>query len=244
MAAVDHRAGEALLAAFPRIYIINLPARADRRREMEAEFARIGLALPHPKIAFVPAARPDEAGGWDSIGARGCFLSHLGLLRQIAEGPDERALILEDDCDFTRALGPGLEALQSARWEMVYGYVHGWGDAGDLPKGAIACPPEAAVRTSHFIGLTREAAGRAAAYLEAITRRSAGDPGGGPMHVDGAYNWWRRSAPQMPVVCLNPPIARQRPSRTDIQGQGWYDRLPGLAPALVWARRAKRRLAG
>ncbi|NDU99539.1 glycosyltransferase family 25 protein [Pseudoroseicyclus tamaricis] len=236
--------GAALVRLFPRIHVINLASRADRRREIDAQLRRIGLSLEHEAVRLFPAARPDDRGEWESIGARGCFLSHLSLLRQIAKGDAPAALILEDDCDFTPALGRGLAALETTPWDMVYGHVHGWGDAGGLPEGAIPCPPEAEVRTSHFIGITRDAAARAAPYLEAITRRPYGDPAGGPMHVDGAYTWWRRSEREMPVVCLSPPAARQRPSRTDIQPHAWYDRLPALAMALQTARRLKHRLGG
>ncbi len=38
-------AGAAFAGAFPRVRVINLAQRADRRREMEAEFAKLGLAL-------------------------------------------------------------------------------------------------------------------------------------------------------------------------------------------------------
>jgi hypothetical protein len=70
-----------LLDYFDRIYVINLPARTDRKREMEEQLARIGLSFAHPRVSLFAAIRPHEPGGFDTIGARGCFSSHLEVLR-------------------------------------------------------------------------------------------------------------------------------------------------------------------
>ena len=39
-----------LFASFDRIYILNLPERADRRTEMAGELARIGTGFDDPRI--------------------------------------------------------------------------------------------------------------------------------------------------------------------------------------------------
>ena len=74
-------AGTALLERFDRVRIVNLKARADRRREMRGELARLGLGLDD-RIALHEACRPDDRGDFPSLGARGCFLSHLTVLDQ------------------------------------------------------------------------------------------------------------------------------------------------------------------
>ncbi len=42
---------------FDRIYIVNLPERTDRRREMEDQLVKVGLG-GHPRVMFFPAIRP------------------------------------------------------------------------------------------------------------------------------------------------------------------------------------------
>jgi GR25 family glycosyltransferase involved in LPS biosynthesis len=67
---------------------INLDRRTDRRAEMEAELAKIGLVAERfPAIERKP-------------GALGCGLSHLAILRKAKEEGWENVLILEDDFTF------------------------------------------------------------------------------------------------------------------------------------------------
>jgi GR25 family glycosyltransferase involved in LPS biosynthesis len=68
---------------FDQIFIINLIERRDRRHEMELQVKKIGIYLPNDK--FFPAIRPKVLAGFPSIGARGCFLSHLSVLSEAAE---------------------------------------------------------------------------------------------------------------------------------------------------------------
>jgi len=93
-----------LLTLMDAIYVINLPYRTDRRAEIDVQLARAGLSLSHPKVHLFEAVRPDEPGPFPSIGARGCFLSHLGVLKDAAMRGFDKVLVLEDDADFMRAL--------------------------------------------------------------------------------------------------------------------------------------------
>ena len=63
------------LAYFQEIHVINLPARADRRREMDAQLAAIGLGLTLIHLALIPITNASVnparstgtamfAGGW------------------------------------------------------------------------------------------------------------------------------------------------------------------------------------
>lgn len=79
------------------IRIINLPSREDRRLEMIGELRRHGIEVDGERVAFSEAISPKEADGFYSIGAHGCYQSHLNILE--ASG-DESVLIIEDDCDF------------------------------------------------------------------------------------------------------------------------------------------------
>ena len=114
-----------LFQSFERIYVLNLPDRTDRRAEMAGELARIGTGYGDPRVRLFPAIRPDDPAGFPSIGARGCFLSHLALLREARDAGLGRILILEDDCDFMRGIGSRLpavlDALDAERWAIFYG---------------------------------------------------------------------------------------------------------------------------
>ncbi|MCI5210545.1 MAG: hypothetical protein D3910_17540 [Candidatus Electrothrix sp. ATG2] len=70
---------------FGKIYVINLPERVDRRREVTAALKRIGISFAPGKVELFPAIRPTEAAGFPSPGVRGCFLSHLSVLKKAAE---------------------------------------------------------------------------------------------------------------------------------------------------------------
>src|SRR5689334_19544170 len=126
-----------LLDCFGAIAIINLPERRDRRREMNAELKRRGLAVDGGSVHFFPALRPGAVGDWPSIGARGCFLSHLGVLKRARERRDSSVLILEDDCEFEPCVDGTVEALAQALPQSGWGiaYVGHKEDVGDAPVG-------------------------------------------------------------------------------------------------------------
>lgn len=231
-----------LQALFSHVYVINLKSRADRRREMADELARIGLSFDHPAVTLFPAVRPEDAGPFPSLGARGCFMSHLGVLAD-AEARGARAIaILEDDAafapDFAARAPAMLDALARCEWGVFYGGHHGFEtDAA----GLVAVPPAQGVGTTHFICLNRPAIGPARRYLEAMLTRPRGAPEGGPMHVDGAYGWFRRDNPGFATFAAAPPLAVQRSSRSDVEGARWFDRAPMLREAAALARRVLRR---
>ncbi|WP_333830240.1 glycosyltransferase family 25 protein [Pararhodobacter sp.] len=223
-------AGAALLETFGRVIVINLPERADRRAGLERELRRIGLTLDHPQVTLFPAIRPDSAGGFPGIGVRGAYLSHLGVLEALLEKGWERALILEDDVafcsDFETRFPPAAARLRAGPWDMAYGHA----TFTDLPapQGLAELPADRPLDLLHFVGMRAQTARLAVPFLRAMLARPTGSPEGGPMHVDGAYNWFRAAHPGLRVLAACPPLAVQRPSRSDIASARWYDRLPGL----------------
>lgn len=226
---------------FDQIYVINLPHRKDRRREMELELARIGIDLPNSKVWFYPAVRPDEASGFPSIGARGCFLSHLGILKDAEARGLKRILILEDDTnfngDFNLRISRILYHLGTIPWAIFYGSYRltSTQPAAPIPDLCLVSAGES-IGTSNFIAFQGDCIAGAARYLAAILGRPPGSPEGGPMHVDGAYCWFRRSNPQFQTVIARPELGYQRSSLSDIYGVRWHDRIP----ALSWLGKAVR----
>lgn len=253
-------AAERLFQSVDRVFILNLPDRADRRADMAGELAAIGTSFDDPRIRLFPAIRPDDAAGFPSIGARGCFLSHLAMLREARKDGLDRILILEDDCDFVHGiqtkLPATLDALDAMGWDIFYGgYDLGSASTREgagakqgktFPISAesadretlIRVAPSTPVRTTHCIGFGSAAIEPLIPFLEAMLDRPPGSAGGGPMHVDGAYGWFRASRPELACWLASPRLARQRPSRTDIAPPGLLDRLP--APLRRAARMVRR----
>lgn len=233
---------EAFLDATGPIMLVNLPYRADRRAEFAVQLQRLGLTYEHPKVHVFAAIRPEAAGGFPTIGTRGCFLSHLGILQEALARGWDRVLICEDDLDFTdQALArlPGITAaLESSDWSMVYG---GYGDAVTGPEvapGLVRVDPDSGVSCTHFYAIRGQAIADLVGYLEQMLARDPGHPNGGPMHYDGALCWFRKAHPQHVTLAAVPPIGVQRPSRTDIHDLRWFDRWPGIRSLASLARKA------
>ena len=218
-------------SCFQKIWIINLATRGDRRREMSRQLQRVGLSFQSPMIQLFSAVRPADPGGFTSVGARGCFLSHLGILNEAAAQGLERILILEDDVNFSDDIGQrlGVVMASAARqsWSLFYGGYEVTPDVRLEGTNCVIIAPEDPVRTTHFIGFRGPAIAAAATYLGAMLTRAAGDALGGPMHVDGAYTWFRRANPQFNTLVAVPQLGYQRASRTDIHELRWYDRWVG-----------------
>lgn len=94
-----------------RIYVINLPERTDRRRQLGAELRRHGLNWSEGHIICWPAQRPADAQGFPTPGTRGCFLSHLAALEDASELHDGYVLVLEDDAVLLPTLPAALDEL-------------------------------------------------------------------------------------------------------------------------------------
>ena len=227
---------------FERIYVINLDSRPDRLRGLEAQLKRVGLSLDGDFVRRLSAVRPSAQGDWPSIGALGCFMSHLEALRAAEADGIGSLCIVEDDLDFTPAFladpAPYLEALKARDWRLFHG-----GETREetraVPFRALALRPEEVLNCTHLVGFRGEAVGEARRFLEAVASRPAGDPEGGPMHVDGAYYTFRGRRPEFPMLTFEPPMGMQRPSASDVS-PAWHDRLPFLRRGLAVARRLRQ----
>ena len=134
---------------FSGCYVINLPERTDRKREILAELDVAGASIDAHRVSFLAADRPDTAGPFPSIGARGCFLSHLAALRAARDAGHETVLILEDDARFTDAFRNDADAvvtaLRTRDWDIFYGgydakgAVDPQGVVGTVDPGAGSC---------------------------------------------------------------------------------------------------------
>lgn len=216
-----------LIDCFERAYIVNLPERADRRREMDAELARAGLRASIGRIRYYRAVRPADAGAFPSIGARGCFMSHLGILEEALRDRLGNVLIMEDDLRLDpRVHTPPAQMIDRVSgddWHFAYlGHVETLPE-DDAPHWIETRQPLA---TTHCYALHGNIIERLRDHLASCLERASGHPLGSPMHVDGAYSLFRQFNPDVVTLLAAPSLGGQRSSRSDIYPNKWYDRLP------------------
>jgi len=229
---------------FDRIAIINLPERSDRRSQVAAELAQCGLSLEAPGVSLFRAIRPEGPGDFPSLGARGAYLSHLAVLRAARADGIRRLLVLEDDLVIERSLDAALPhlapVLAGDDWDIAYlGHL-------DPREGAVPAfvTTDAPQQCLHFVAINVRCLDALIDYLEACLLRPAGHPDGGAMHVDGAISMFRARHPACRTLLALPSLGRQRPSRSDITDNRWYDRSRLLRGFVAVARALKHRLRG
>ena len=70
-----------IIEFFDRSYIINLQDRVDRRHQVEKSFIVWVLLFRNQNISFTRPSRPVDKGNFHDIGVRGCYMSHLKVLK-------------------------------------------------------------------------------------------------------------------------------------------------------------------
>lgn len=236
---------------FERTYVVNLPERQDRRRDITQELANVGISLAPNSVEIFPAVRPETAGEFPSIGAWGCFLSHLSILKQARQQNLSNVLVMEDDLAISPTLiaqqSALIEQLQGQDWGMVY-LGHYLTDRnlakvdpnGRSPEAAVLLQPYTLkIQTTHFYGVNGQILDRLIAFLEQVQQRPNGHPDGGPMHVDGAYSTFRAQNPDITTLIAEPNLGWQRSSSSDINASAWYDYVPLVRGVANAARGAK-----
>jgi glycosyl transferase, family 25 len=203
---------------------------------MMRELKRIGW-----NAEFFPAIKPDGAGNFPSVGARGCFLSHLGLLKLAMSRQLSSITILEDDLnfgeEFSEQWASAVATLAQQEWAIFYaGHI-----LVEQAEGVVALPPSTPVQCTHFMLINGWALPALVEGLERILSRESGHPDGGPMHVDGAYSTLRFQNEDLRTLAFFPTMGYQRSSRSDIYEQ-WFDEIRILRPLMSMARKIKRRI--
>ena len=215
---------------FSAVYIVNLPERSDRRSEMEAELKKVNLSYQEKKIVVFPAIKPADQGKFPGIGARGCFLSHLEILKKAREDQADSVLIMEDDLAISPKLQPFLplikDKLSQENWSLLYlGHVVPVESGNNLNLVNYNQP----LLTTHFYAVNGKILDRLVDFLETVKERPAGHPLGGPMHYDGALNTFRQQNPDIITLLSVPNLGSQRSSRSDVASARWFDKAPGIS---------------
>lgn len=229
---------------FDQVRIINLVDRQDRRQEMSRQLSRMGALAPN--VAFYDAYRPADAGSFPSLGARGCFESHLSVLRSARDAGAKSLLLLEDDLDFTREgrhrLDQVLDDLAERDWDFFYG-AHVLGANGR--RGVVEIAASEPVMTTSCLAFSGGVIPALIDFLEGTLTRPAGSPNYGPMHVDGAYTVFRTVNPDRVTLAAFPSLGRQRSSPSDITPGGMLlDRFGATRPLAALLRRGYNLVRG
>jgi hypothetical protein len=226
---------------FDRIYVINLPERKDRLREITRELQSLGTSFADPRIRLLSATRPQEALGFPSPAVRGCFLSHLRLLLQAQADGLGQVLVMEDDLAFSPAFGECCEQLIQQANRQTWGLIY-FGHQIETPVPPVPelVPYTDPIGTSHFYAVNGTILNRLIDYLQAVQLRPPGHPVGGPMHYDGALTMFRAANPDILTLIAQPSLGWQRSSRSDIHGH-WYDKVAGVQHVAATARHVRQR---
>ncbi|KKD37399.1 glycosyltransferase family 25 protein [Limnoraphis robusta] len=232
-----------LIEYCPRAYVINLPERTDRRRMIIRELEKPDSPLSPDQVEFFPGIRPDDPGEFKNIGIKGCFLSHLAILKKAKEDNLPNILILEDDLCFSRELKPHQDALidqlSQSNWGLVYFGHRLKLEATDTVK---LIPYSGPIETTHFYGVNAVIFDSLIEFLEGLLQRPAGHPDGGPMFIDGALSTFRRKNPDVLTWVASPTLGMQQSSRSDLTTNR-LDSITFLRPFMGFLRTIKKQLA-
>lgn len=221
-----------ILDHFEHGFVINLPSRRDRREAIIHELEKAGMTLSSGKVSIFPAIRPESPGAFPSIGARGCFLSHLQVLKTALKLDLKSVLLMEDDLVISPVVSRESEGLirdlVKYRWDFVYlGHTVEQVEA----PGIHLLPFKRDLRLTHFYAIQQAVIEPLISFFEGLLERPQGHPEGGPMHLDLAYNLFRSRTPGVRTLIASPNLGWQRKSRSDIYPNRWFDRLPGFKGA-------------
>ncbi|WP_414625212.1 glycosyltransferase family 25 protein [Calothrix sp. CCY 0018] len=214
---------------FDRIYVINLPSRKDRRREIERELKNAGMPFTSGKVELFPAIKPENSEPFYSIGCKGCFLSHLNVLKQAKMQGLKNVLIVEDDLEiaeyFQQYEDVILAELIQTNWDIVhFGYC-------DSPEKDVSLPIfqsfSGEIIGTQFYAVHEKVYDQLINFFEVLLQRPAGHPDGGPMSPDGVFNVFKWQYPDITRLIAVPSFGGQRSSRSDVS-PSWFDQLPIL----------------
>lgn len=197
-----------------KCYGLTTADRPERQVHIDRELHRAAL----PFEVFV-SHRPPDAGGFASVGARGCFESHLRALRAARDEGVGVAVLVEDDVvvasRFLELLPEIQRELEGRSWSvLLLGYLGDQSPARHFPLEPVGTYVARAQHWeftgSHFLAVNGEVLDE---LIESFDRRL--EPGGHRIAVDGAYNEFRESRGDATYVCV-PNLGRQAPSPSGI----------------------------
>jgi glycosyl transferase family 25 len=227
-----------LFEYFDRIAIIHLPERVDRFTSLSKELSAVGLDIGNSKVSLPAPEMPEQLNGFPSRGVYGNFLSHLAIIERAYADGIQSVLVLEDDAIFSNAFNSAQSnmaaSLRNNRWDQVF--------IGHSIPGRLPSSRSGLVRFqgdffwAHCYAVHQRIMPRMIEYLRSTVEREVGDPQGGKMYIDGAYNLFRSLNRDFICLLSYPRLSIQRGSSSNLNSLKWYDRSTALSASVTVAR--------
>lgn len=227
---------ETLLDLVDAVFVINLPERTDRRRRMDAVLSSIGMSFDQPNVHLFPAVKVSDPAGFPSAGVHGCFLSHKTVFEKARDAGYQRVLILEDDVEFAQKSLDLMATLadqlngSTPNGFFYFGYEDPNAPANYATKHSDTLHLEAKpgrVVCAHAYVVSSDILDPLIQHLDDCLSGTPGDTELGPMDVDGAFNAFRRRYPEITATVVEPQLAWQRVTHSDLHARSWHQ-LPGV----------------
>lgn len=203
------------------VNIINLKRRTDRKAHVEKMLQ--SHQLDAEKVQFFEACEPLDAGKWPSIGAKGCFESHLNVLKKADQTNADAVLILEDDALFDNDWNTEFPKLLLRIQNEDFVYVGHQlpplgGELRIIPRG------DESLNTHCYI-VKKRVLKPLIAFLEEVKEREEGHPLGGPQHYDGAIKTFFDQNVNFHAGRSSKSLCSQYSNTSDVT-PSWMDRFP------------------
>jgi glycosyl transferase family 25 len=161
---------------FSMTRVINLPERKDRRRAVVKELETIDMHKGKDNVEFFDAIRPTEAAGFPNPGVRGCFLSHMEVLKEAHARGVESVLVIEDDLsiapEFPTVFPELAGILDEEPWGLVYfGYTNR--DVSCVAGDKKLLRSEESVGCTHFYAVHQRVLPQLLSFLELVISASS-----------------------------------------------------------------------
>ncbi len=206
---------------FDRIYVINLPYRKDRLNSVTKELGRAGINFCPGKVEVFSAIRPEEPAGFPDIGWRGCFLSHLGVIKQAKKDNLNNVLIMEDDLLISRRFIKNqvklVDDLRSREWGVVY-FGHLIQGLRNQPVQLVSYPEK--IIGNHCYAVNGSLFDRLIEYLEDYAAQVARQRPQVDIGVDSVISLFRKQNKDIVTLIASPAICVQSDSTSDLAGHG------------------------
>lgn len=254
---------------FDKIYVINLPERVDRRREMEKEIKSIGLNFNSEKVKIFPAIKPTEKLAFPSIGVLGCYLSHLEIIKIAKTDKLSHILVMEDDlaissrfCSVQTQL---LDELSQVNWDLLFlGYLaynklklsdyYNFYDPDISTTWTHLKKANYPTLGTHFYAVNHTAYDSLILFLEELLKKRfqtcffEKDPNFDDLdgaYIDTAYYLFRKQNPEIVSLIVCPSLGWQRSSPSDISPRmisSSLDKVVLIKPLVSFLRLIKLKL--
>lgn len=230
---------------FDRTLILNLPERTDRLRLVKREFLGIGIAVDRPldRVSVLSGIRYKDAGGYQSIGARGSIASHLAAIELARSRHLRNVLICEDDIKFTNVptsqIAEIIAQIPKTDWDIIYfGYL--LPKQLDKPVGIHRW--HTPTMGGHYYAVNAPFFDTLIEFIKGCQSRPHGHPLGGSMGRDATFGHLMLMRPETKIFISSPNLAIQRSSSSDISRSRWFLDRTKLAPVMSAVRDWRERI--